>query len=308
MRTTTPREETQASSPALPPPPERLCTLSSLVDRTLIVGTRGSRLALAQTALVVDALRAARRAISIDVREIVTEGDRDKKPLSQIGGQGVFTKAIEEALLRGDIDIAIHSMKDLPPLLTAGLAIGAVPERGDPRDALVTRDGSTLARLPPSPRIGTGSARRAVQLKALRPDAEPVDIRGNVDTRIRKVDDGEFDAIVVAMAGLLRLGLADRAAQVFSVEEMTPSPGQGALAVQARADDVEVTDIVADLDHRPTRIAVAYERAFLAELGEGCSLPVGAHAFLEGQRLIAWTMIAEDGELHRGHDTIEVPS
>lgn len=306
MRSTTAREETPSSSPLLSP--ERLCTLSSLVDKILIVGTRGSRLALAQTALVVDALRAVGRAISIDVREIVTEGDRDKKPLSQIGGQGVFTKAIEEALLRGDIDVAVHSMKDLPPVLTAGLAIGAVPERGDPRDALVTRDGGTLSQLPPNPRIGTGSARRAAQLKELRPDAEPVDIRGNVDTRIRKVDDGEFDAIVVAMAGLQRLGLAARAAQIFSVEEMTPSPGQGALAVQVRAADDEIRAIVADLDHRPTRIAVAYERAFLAELGEGCSLPVGAHAYVEGQHLLAWTMIAEDGEIHRSQDTIEVAS
>jgi hydroxymethylbilane synthase len=278
------------------------------LDRTLIVGTRGSRLALAQTALVVDALRAAGRAISIDVKEIVTQGDRDTKPLSEIGGQGVFTKAIEDALLRGDIDVAIHSMKDLPPKLTEGLAIGAVPERGNPRDALVTRDGVALVDLAAGARIGTGSARRGVQLKAMRVDIEPVEIRGNVDTRIRKVDAGEYDGIVVAMAGLQRLGLAERAAQVFSVEEMVPSPGQGALAVQARADDGEVLDIVADLDHRPTRIAVAYERAFLAHLGEGCTLPVGAHAFLEGGRLLTWTMVQEEGLLYRSQDSIEVPA
>ena len=207
--------------------------------RTFIVGTRGSRLALAQTALVVDALRAAHPDARFEVREITTQGDRDTKPLSEIGGQGVFTKAIEDALLRNEIDIAVHSMKDLPPRLTEGLTIAAVPKRGDPRDALVTKDGRKLADLTPGARIGTGSARRAVQLRAMRPDVECVDIRGNVDTRIRKVDEGEYDAIVVAMAGLERLGLTARASQIFSVEEMVPSPGQGALAVQVRTDDVE---------------------------------------------------------------------
>jgi len=279
------------------------------VDNTLIVGTRGSRLALAQTALVVDALRRSGRTISIDVKEIVTQGDRDAKPMSEIGGQGVFTKAIEDALLRGDIDVAVHSMKDLPPKLTAGLAIAAIPQRGDPRDALVTRDGRKLAELPAGARIGTGSARRAVQLRALRPDVEPVDIRGNVDTRIRKVDGGEYDAAVLAMAGFERLGLAARVSQVFSINEMVPSPGQGALAVQVRVGDDVAWDAVEALDHRQTRIAVAYERAFLAQLGEGCSLPVGAHAFVDGAgQLIAWTMLADDeGQIHRSQDSIEVP-
>ena len=279
------------------------------MDNTLIVGTRGSRLALAQTALVVDALRRSGRTISIDVKEIVTQGDRDAKPMSEIGGQGVFTKAIEDALLRGDIDVAVHSMKDLPPKLTAGLAIAAIPQRGDPRDALVTRDGRKLAELPEGARIGTGSARRAVQLRALRPDVEPVDIRGNVDTRIRKVDGGEYDAAVLAMAGFERLGLVARVSQVFSINEMVPSPGQGALAVQVRVGDDVAWDAVEALDHRQTRIAVAYERAFLAQLGEGCSLPVGAHAFVDGAgQLIAWTMLADDeGQIHRSQDSIEVP-
>jgi hydroxymethylbilane synthase len=279
------------------------------VDNTLIVGTRGSRLALAQTALVADALRRSGRTISIDVKEIVTQGDRDAKPMSEIGGQGVFTKAIEDALLRGDIDVAVHSMKDLPPKLTAGLAIAAIPQRGDPRDALVTRDGRKLAELPAGARIGTGSARRAVQLRALRPDVEPVDIRGNVDTRIRKVDGGEYDAAVLAMAGFERLGLVARVSQVFSINEMVPSPGQGALAVQVRVGDDVAWDAVEALDHRQTRIAVAYERAFLAQLGEGCSLPVGAHAFVDGAgQLIAWTMLADDeGQIHRSQDSIEVP-
>ncbi len=248
------------------------------INRTFIIGTRGSRLALAQTTLVVDALKSAHPDAKFEVREITTQGDRDTKPLSEIGGQGVFTKAIEDALLAKTIDIAVHSMKDLPPRLSEGLVIAAVPERADPRDALVTKDGRTLANLPTNARIGTGSARRAVQLKALRDDVECVEIRGNVDTRICKVDDGEYDAVVLAMAGLDRLGLGARASQVFTIEELVPSPGQGALAVQVRDDDIDARDIVEEIDHRETRVATKFERAFLGELGAGCKMPVGAHA------------------------------
>ena len=262
--------------------------------RTFIVGTRGSRLALAQTGLVVDALRAAHPEARFEVREITTQGDRDTKPLSEIGGQGVFTKAIEDALLRNEIDIAIHSMKDLPPRLTDGLTIAAVPKRGDPRDALVTKDGRKLADLPPGARIGTGSARRAVQLKAMRPDVECVEIRGNVDTRIRKVDDGGYDAVVVAMAGLERLGLAARASQVFSVEEMVPSPGQGALAVQVRTSDESALALAQQINDVATQAAVEMERAFLEELGAGCTLPVGGHAWFERERLRFVTVVADE--------------
>jgi hydroxymethylbilane synthase len=264
--------------------------------RTFVVGTRGSRLALAQTHLVIDALSTAHPGLRLEIREITTQGDRSTAPLSEIGGQGVFTKAIEDALLRGDIDIAVHSMKDLPPQLTPGLTIAAVPKRGDARDALIAREGRTLADLPPGARIGTGSVRRAVQLKALRPDVECVDVRGNVDTRIRKVDDGEYDAVVLAMAGLERLGLAARATQVFSIEEMVPSPGQGALAVQVRADDAEGRSVVAGIDDAATHAAVDAERAFLATLGAGCRLPIGAFAAPGADGVLTLlTMVQQEG-------------
>jgi hydroxymethylbilane synthase len=273
---------------------------SVVTDRTYVIGTRGSRLALAQTRLVLDALRATHPAARFEVREIATQGDRDAKPLSEIGGQGVFTKAIEDALLRGEIDIAVHSMKDLPPRLAEGLAIAAVPKRGDPRDALVARDGRALAGLPPGARIGTGSARRAVQLKLLRADIECVDIRGNVDTRIRKLDAGQYDAIVVAKAGLDRLDLAHRATQVFSIGEMTPSPGQGALAVQTRALEPARRSLLAALDHEATRAAVEAERAFLEAFGAGCNLPVGAHASEEDGNLVMRSVVWNEraGRLH----------
>jgi len=273
--------------------------------QTLVIGTRGSRLALAQTRIVMDLLAAGREALRLEVREITTQGDRSAAPLSEIGGQGVFTKAIEDALLRREIDVAVHSMKDLPPQTTPGLTIAAVPRRGDARDALVARDGRTLADLAAGARIGTGSARREAQLKALRPDIECVDIRGNVDTRVRKVDDGEYDAIVVAMAGLERLEMAGRATQVFRVEEMVPSPGQGALAVQVRADDAEARAIVSAIDDSETRTAVEAERAFLAGLGAGCRLPVGAHASMRGDGLWLRTMVQrEDGTIERHEERV----
>ena len=271
------------------------------MDRTFVVGTRGSRLALAQTGLVVDALRAAHPGALFEIWEITTQGDRDTKPLSEIGGQGVFTKAIEEALLRNEIDIAIHSMKDLPPRLTDGLVIAAVPKRGDARDVLVTKDGRTLADLPAGARIGTGSARRVVQLKALRPDIECVEIRGNVDTRIRKVDEGQYDAIVLAMAGLERLGLESRASQVFSVEEMVPSPGQGALAVQVRANDAEAIALVRSVDHNETHAAITVERAYLEALGADCSMAVGAYTTVKDNVIESWWMATPDDAMLVAH-------
>jgi hydroxymethylbilane synthase len=255
------------------------------VVRSLIIGTRGSRLALRQVQLVVEALRSAHRDLPIDIREIKTEGDRSSAPLSVIGGLGVFTKAIEDALLDREIDIAVHSLKDLPPALTPGLTLAAIPERGDVRDALVTGDGRSLAELASGARIGTGSERRAVQLRAMRPDLLTAEIRGNVDTRIRKVEDGEYDAAVLALAGLSRLGLEAKAAQIFTVDEMVPAVGQAALAVQTRADDEEAIAAVRALDHADTRAAVTAERAFLERLGAGCRMPVGAHAIVRDGRV-----------------------
>lgn len=253
--------------------------------RTYVIGTRGSRLALAQVELVASALRAARPAVSLEVREIRTEGDVNAAPLSLIGGLGVFTKAIEDALLDGECDIAVHSLKDLPADLAPGLVLAAVPPREDPRDALVTRDGVPLAALPAGARIGTGSGRRAVLLRMMRADVRPVEIRGNVDTRIRKVEGGEYDGAVLAVAGLRRLVLQNKAAQVFSIEEMLPAVGQAALAVEVRADDADAVDLVSTIDDAPTRAAVEAERAFLRALGGGCRLPVGAYATVEGQHI-----------------------
>lgn len=255
----------------------------------LVVGTRGSRLARAQTSLVVDALRATRPDIDIDVRMIRTEGDRDTRTsLSELGGRGVFVKEIEEALLMGEIDAAVHSLKDVPSEIPLGLAIAAVLERADPRDALVTRDGASLRTLPAGARVGTGSGRRAAQLLALRPDLRPVDIRGNVDTRLRRLDEGAFDAIIVALAGLQRLGLEARATEVLDPAVMTPAVGQGALAIETRGSDDFALDAFRALDHEPTRRCVEAERAFLRRLGAGCRVPVGALASLEadGLRLI----------------------
>jgi hydroxymethylbilane synthase len=266
------------------------------VTRTFVIGTRGSRLALRQVEIVVDMLRAAAPDVRIDVREIKTEGDRTSAPLSVIGGQGVFTKAIEDALLAHDVDIAVHSMKDLPAQSTLGLTIAAVPPREDVRDALVTRDAAALRDLPPGARIGTGAGRRAVQLLALRGDLRPDEIRGNVDTRVRKVDDGDYDGVVLAMAGLARLGITHRATQVFSTAEMTPAVGQGALAVQVRTADADAVELVRHIDDAAARAAVTAERAFLRRLGGGCRLPVGAHAVIDGDTLTIDAMIAGEEE------------
>jgi hydroxymethylbilane synthase len=247
-----------------------------------VVGTRGSRLALRQTEAVLDGLRDLQPHMTFELREIRTEGDRRAgESLARIGGQGVFVKEIEAALLRGEIDLAVHSLKDMPADLAAGLTIAALPERADARDALVTRGGIALGGLPPGARVGTGSARRAVQLRALRDDIDPVDIRGNVDTRVRKVDDGQVDGVLLAVAGLERLGLLERAAEVLPAEAMVPAVGQGALAVQAREDDEELIELCAALDHAATRAACTAERAFLRRLGGGCRLPFGAHAAVD---------------------------
>ncbi|HET9476058.1 MAG TPA: hydroxymethylbilane synthase [Dehalococcoidia bacterium] len=248
--------------------------------RTFIVGTRGSALALTQTGFVVEALRKAHPGTQFETVTIHTEGDRSAASLSEIGGRGVFVIEIERALLAGEIDIAVHSLKDLPADETAGLAISAVYEREDPRDVLVSRAGVSLDHLPAGAVIGTGSPRRAAQVMAARPDLAIADIRGNVDTRLRKVADGEYDATVLAAAGLSRLGWLDRATQVFETEQMLPAVGQGALAVQTRADDADAVVAVSALDHAPTRAAVTAERAFERRLGGGCHAAIAAYAVI----------------------------
>ena len=253
--------------------------------RTLIVGTRGSRLARRQTESVVALLRERCPDCRFDVRIISTTGDVRQQPLSEISGEGVFTKELETALLAGEIDIAVHSLKDLPTDIAHGLAVAAVTRREDPRDALVSRDRTPLAKLPRGARIGTGSVRRAAQLRLLRPDVKPVPIRGNVDTRLAKVESGDVDAVIVAAAALSRLGWLDRAAELIPLEAMLPAPGQGALAVETRADDAEVLRIVASIDDRDSRLATAAERAFLRRLGGGCRIPVAALATIKNGEL-----------------------
>lgn len=246
--------------------------------RTFTIGTRGSLLATRQTAITLEALSVTHPGTAFDTRTISTSGDRSQQSLAEIGGRGVFVIEIERALLDGEIDLAVHSLKDLPSAETDGLTIVAVLPRDDPRDVLVSRDGSPLAALPSAAAVGTGSPRRAAQLTALRSDIEVRDIRGNVDTRIRKAEEGEYDAVVLAAAGLARLGWLDRAAQIFEPEEMLPAVAQGALAVQVRSDDRETLDLVRALDDGETRVAVTAERAFERRLGGGCHAAIAAYA------------------------------
>jgi hydroxymethylbilane synthase len=246
--------------------------------RKLIVGTRGSRLARQQTESVVAALRGSRADRRFETRAISTSGDRRPQPLWEIAGEGVFTKELETALLEQEIDLAVHSLKDLPTTIHHRLTLAAITRREDPRDALVASGGRTLARLPAGARVGTGSLRRAAQLRLLRPDIEIVPTRGNVDTRIEHMASGEVDAIIVAAAALSRLGLLDRATELIPLEAMLPAPGQGALAVQARQDDEEACGIAATIDDFESRVTTTAERAFLRRLGGGCRVPIAAYA------------------------------
>jgi hydroxymethylbilane synthase len=249
--------------------------------RTYVVGTRGSRLALRQTERVLEALRKANPGTKFNVRTIRTEGDRSSAPLSSFPRRGIFATEIEYALLKSDIDIAIHSLKDLSNEETPGLVVAATPRRVDPSDALISRDGVPLADLPPGAVIGTCSPRRTAQVMALRPDLRVADIRGNIDTRIRKVEDGEYDAIIIAAAGLARLGWLERATQLFAPSEMLPAPGQGALAVQVRAADEEAFALVQTIDDFETNVCVLAERRFETRLGGGCHAAVAALAVID---------------------------
>lgn len=248
------------------------------------VATRASLLARTQSGLVADALR-ERLDRDVVLVEVSTRGDVDQTtPLASFGGVGVFVSAVRDAVLRGDADVAVHSLKDLPTAPAEGLRLAAVPPREDARDVLVARDGGTVATLPAGASVGTGSPRRAAQLRALRPDLDVVPVRGNVDTRVRKVVDGELDAVVLAHAGLARLDRLDAVTEVLETDQMLPAPGQGALAVECRdvEDDAALLDALRDLDDDATRVAVTAERSLLAALEAGCSAPVGAHATVSG--------------------------
>jgi hydroxymethylbilane synthase len=253
----------------------------------IVVGTRGSMLARWQAAFVAKALREAHPDLSIEEKIIVTEGDRiTAGPLWNAGGKGLWVKEIEAALLAGEIDLAVHSMKDVPGELASGLILAAIPRRADVRDAVVSRDGSKLDVLPTSARVGTTSLRRAFQLKVIRPDLDIQILRGNLDTRLRKVADGVVDAAILACAGLDRLGFADRISERLPIERMLPAVGQGALAIETRADDERTRAACRALEDRETAIAVTAERAFLARLGATCRTPVAGYARLQGDEVV----------------------
>jgi hydroxymethylbilane synthase len=251
--------------------------MTTAPSRALRGGTRRSLLARWQTTRIREALR--QRGVPSAEIAITTAGDRIlDRPLPEIGGKGLFTEALEEALRAGAIDFAVHSLKDLPIEPAPDIVVAAVCLRSDPRDVLVARDGHTLRSLPTGATVGTSSTRRIAQLRAIRPDLTLLPLRGNVDTRVRKAQRGDYDGIVIAAAGVERLGLGDTITEVLPLEVMLPAPGQGALAVQCRAEDTETLELLAALDDPDARAATDAERAFLAALGGGCSAPVAALA------------------------------
>jgi hydroxymethylbilane synthase len=257
--------------------------------KPLRIGTRASALALWQANHVREGLRKL-HGIKADMVRIRTSGDRFQSAsftqlVAQSGRKGLFIKEIEDALLRGNIDLAVHSMKDVPTEIPDGLAIPAIPPRGEPRDCLISLNGQKLADLPRGARVGTSSLRRQAQIRHNRPDLQMIELRGNADTRMRKLASGEFDALVLAMAGLLRLGMEDKMTEILAPEVMLPAVGQGALAVETRSDDARAMNLVAALDDPNTRQAVLAERALLRELEGGCQVPLGAWARLNAEKL-----------------------
>jgi len=277
-------------------------------NRPLRIGTRGSPLALIQARMVRDALAAAHALLAadaaIEIVPIKTTGDavQDRR-LMDVGGKGLFTKEIEEALLDGRIDCAVHSVKDMQTWLPDGLIMGAMLPREDPRDALISRRSAGIADLPAGAVVGTASLRRQAQLLALRPDLRIVALRGNVETRLRKLASGEADATLLAVAGLKRLGLTDKASAIVGVDEILPAVGQGAIGIEIRADDARLRELLAPLDHAPTTLCVTAERACLAELDGSCHTPIAAFAELSnggaGIHLRSLIAMPDGGAVHR---------
>ncbi len=248
----------------------------------LVIGTRGSALALHQAEVVANALRTVSGNRDVHVQIVSSEGDLDKtSPLTQIGGRGVFTSALQRALTAQHVDGAVHSSKDVPSLSAEGLALAAFPQREDARDAVVSRHGVGLLALPRNPIVGTSSRRRAVQVQALRPDARIVDLRGNIDTRLAKAETDQYDAVILAAAGLTRMGWLDRITTLLPVDQVTPAPGQGALAIETRERPDDAFALVHQIDQLHVRLAIEVERAFLRGVGGGCITPLGAHAVVE---------------------------
>ncbi|MBI5934404.1 MAG: hydroxymethylbilane synthase [Chloroflexi bacterium] len=266
----------------------------------LTFATRPSALARWQTQWVINALQKLHPHLECEEKVITTQGDKIlDKPLPEIGGKGLFTQELESELLNGDVHCAVHSLKDLPVENPAGLTVGCIPARAEVRDALISRDGYTLATLPNGASVGTSSLRRAAQILSLRPDLRTQSLRGNVDTRLHKALDGQYDAIILAGAGLTRLGLDHHVTEWLSLEVMLPAPGQGALAIQCRADDQTTLNLLAKLEDESTRKAITAERAFLQGLGGGCAVPVAAYG-VNSEQLSVFSLtglvISEDGK------------
>jgi hydroxymethylbilane synthase len=277
---------------------DELFKLRSLMPETLKIGTRGSKLALWQANWVKTEIEKRFPETSVDLVVIKTTGDKILDvPLAKVGGKGLFVKEIEEALLGVQIDLAVHSMKDMPAELPAGLWIGAVPCRENPADVLISKENRPLADLRTGARIGTSSLRRAVQLARLRPDIMIEPLRGNLDTRLKKLEAENLDAIVLAAAGVLRLGLSARITEYLDETIMIPAAGQGALCIEAREGDIRMKFLLEELDHRQTRTVVMGERAFLARLGGGCQVPIAAHGHLKDKTFTLKGMVASvDGK------------
>jgi hydroxymethylbilane synthase len=276
--------------------------------RELVIGTRGSKLALWQAEWVHARLRELDPELAVSLKRIKTAGDKIlDTPLATIGGKGLFVKEIEDALFRGEIDLAVHSMKDVPTHLPAGLAILAIPEREDPRDVLITLNKVSLERLAVGARIGTSSLRRQAQLLHYRLDLSIQILRGNLDTRLRKLEAGEYDGIILAAAGIKRLGWSDRVTEYLSQDICLPAIGQGALALEGRTDDSFVREVVARLDHHPTRMAVTAERALLERLEGGCQVPIAAHAAIAGGTVTLHALIAGVNGRRLVRDSVQGP-
>jgi hydroxymethylbilane synthase len=265
----------------------------------LVIGTRGSALALWQTNWVKSRLEELHPGLKVEITIIKTTGDKlQTASLAQIGGKGVFTKELEDALLDGRVDLAVHSLKDLPTRLPDGLHLSAVTEREDVRDALIVGEPlkgavTSITDLPDGARIGTSSLRRAAQLRFQRPDLEILELRGNVETRLRKLTEGNYEAVILASAGLLRLGYGGSITRRLDLAEMLPAVGQGALGIEARSDDERVSTLLSILNHAPTRAATEAERAVLRSLGGGCAVPIAAHAVASGNHLTLDALVAE---------------
>ncbi|HKT35893.1 MAG TPA: hydroxymethylbilane synthase [Nitrospira sp.] len=265
---------------------------------TLVLGTRGSKLAVHQSEWVQARMQELAPHVTVALRRIQTSGDKILDvPLAKIGGKGLFVKEIEEALLSGEIDLAVHSMKDLPTELPAGLDLLCIPSREDARDALISRNGKRFKDLPAGARVGTSSLRRQAQLLQARPDLSIGMLRGNLDTRLRKLREGRFDAVVLAAAGLRRLGWEGEITEYLAPEISLPAIGQGALGVEGRRDDVFVRELLSGLEHEPTRTTVMAERALLHRLQGGCQVPIAAHATLHGSEIVLEGLVASvDGK------------